>query len=216
MCRDAPRRQRLEAVLSLSSLSPSPFRRGASPLSPSPCGSSPLSLRVLTPCPPLPSGPHPLSPSPFGRGGTNEEFDCAARRNSGCASRPVVGHAPPMDPLRRLRAAERFALARGLRRGPTPAERHAWTLLRNRGMLGLKFRRQHVLHGFIVDFCCLSERIVVELEGDGHDSEAQRNYDRSRAGFLEAAGYRVIRVRNRDVSRERLEAVLREAMGTDR
>jgi len=39
-------------------------------------------------------------------------------------------------------------------------ERHAWTLLRNRGVLGLKFRRQHALHGFIVDFCCLSERIA--------------------------------------------------------
>ena len=38
-----------------------------------------------------------------------------------------------------------------------------------RGILGLMFRRQHVLHGFIVDFCCLSERIVIELEGDVHD-----------------------------------------------
>ena len=120
-----------------------------------------------------------------------------------------------MDPLRRLRAAERFALARELRHGPTPAERHAWTLLRRRGILGLKFRRQRVLHGFIVDFCCLRERIVIELTGDVHDGEAQQNYDRARAGFLEAAGYRVIRVRNRDVSREHLEALLREALGTD-
>src|ERR1041384_2907746 len=71
-----------------------------------------------------------------------------------------------MDPLRRLRAAERFARARELRLHPTPAERHAWTLLRNRGILGLKFRRQHVLHGFIVDFYCPSERIVIELEGE--------------------------------------------------
>jgi very-short-patch-repair endonuclease len=46
-----------------------------------------------------------------------------------------------MDPLRRLGAAERFARARELRHTPTPAERHAWTLLRNRGILGLKFRR---------------------------------------------------------------------------
>ena len=38
-----------------------------------------------------------------------------------------------------------------------------------RGIFGLKFRRQHVLHGFIVRFCCLSERIVIELEGDVHD-----------------------------------------------
>jgi len=121
-----------------------------------------------------------------------------------------------MDPLRRVRAAERFARARELRHNPTPAERHAWTLLRNRGILDLKFRRQHVLHGFIVDFYCPSERIVIELEGDVHDAEAQRDYDRARAGFLQAAGYRVIRVRNRTVSREHLEAVLREALETNR
>ena len=119
-----------------------------------------------------------------------------------------------MDPLRRLRAAERFARARELRLQPTPAERHAWTLLRNRGILGLKFRRQHVLHGFIVDFYCPSEGIVIELEGNVHDTEVQRDYDRARAGLLEAAGYRVIRLRNRDVSRDRLETVLREALET--
>jgi very-short-patch-repair endonuclease len=121
-----------------------------------------------------------------------------------------------MDPLRRLRAAERFARARELRHNPTPAERHAWTLLRNRGILGLKFRRQHVLHGFIVDFYCPSERIVIELEGDVYDAEAQRDYDQARAGFLQAAGYRVIRVRNRDASREHLQAALREALDTNR
>jgi very-short-patch-repair endonuclease len=121
-----------------------------------------------------------------------------------------------MDPLRRLRAAERYARARELRLHPTPAERHAWTLLRNRGMLGLKFRRQHVLHGFILDFYCASERIVIELEGDVHYTQAQRDYDQARAGFLEAAGYRVIRVRNRNASREHLEAALREALETNR
>ena len=121
-----------------------------------------------------------------------------------------------MDPLRRLRAAERYARARALRLHPTPAERHAWTLLRNRGILGLKFRRQHVLHGFIVDFYCPSERIVIELEGDVHDAEAQRDYDQARAGLLQAGGYRVIRVRNRDVGREHLEASLREVLETNR
>ena len=57
-----------------------------------------------------------------------------------------------MDPLRHLGSAQKFALARHLRRTTPPAERYAWSLLRNRGVLGLKFRRQHVLHGFIVDF----------------------------------------------------------------
>jgi len=83
-------------------------------------------------------------------------------------------------------------------------------------MLGLKFRRQHVLHGFIVDFYCASERVVIELEGGVHDGATQQAYDQARAEFLAAAGYRIIRVRNKDVSREHLEALLREALETRR
>jgi len=118
-----------------------------------------------------------------------------------------------MDPLRRLTPAQTFALARQLRLHPAPAERHAWRLLRGRRMHGLKFRRQHVLHGFIVDFYCLSERLVVELEGDVHDARDQQAYDDARATFLEAAGYRVIRVRNRDLTRAHLEELLRATLG---
>ncbi len=117
-----------------------------------------------------------------------------------------------MDPLRNLTGAQRFALARQLRRVASPAERHAWSLLRNRQVLGLKFRRQHVLHGFIVDFYCLSERLVLELEGDAHDGRDARAYDSARAQLLEAAGYRVIRVRNDDVTRDHLEVALRDAL----
>jgi very-short-patch-repair endonuclease len=80
-------------------------------------------------------------------------------------------------------------------------------------VLGLKFRRQHVLHGFVVDFYCLAEHLVLELEGDVHDSVARQNYDRARAEFLTAAGYLVIRVRNKDVSLEHLQKVLGNALG---
>ena len=118
-----------------------------------------------------------------------------------------------MDPLRHVRLAKKFALARELRRAPTPAERHAWSLLRNRGILGLKFRRQHVLHGFIVDFHCIAERLVIELEGGPHDDPNQQWYDAARTQVLEAAGYRVVRVRNRDVTRHHLERILRKALG---
>ena len=117
-----------------------------------------------------------------------------------------------MDPLRHVGLARKFALARQLRRAPSPAERHAWSLLRNRGVLGLKFRRQHVLQGFIVDFYCLAERLVLELEGDAHDGSDRQVYDAARANLLEAAGYRVLRIRNRDVTREHLEALLRGAL----
>src|SRR5437879_12812008 len=118
-----------------------------------------------------------------------------------------------MDPLRRLTNAQRFAIARQLRRAASPAERYAWSLVRNRGGLALKFRRQHVLHGFIVDFYCAARRLVLELEGDAHDPRDRQAYDTARAEFLEAAGYRVVRVRNRDVTPEHLELVLRGALG---
>ena len=114
-----------------------------------------------------------------------------------------------MDPLRRLTPAQKIALARELRLNSSPAERHAWSLLRNRAVLGLKFRRQHVLYGFIVDFYCAAERLVVELEGAVHDASDQRGYDAARAACLESAGYRVVRVRNRDVTQTHLEELLR-------
>jgi len=128
----------------------------------------------------------------------------------GCRRRQIRA----MDPLRRIRPARKFALARQLRRAATPAERYAWSVLRKRGVLSLKFRRQHVVHGFIVDFCCVAERVVLELEGDVHEGSGQEAYDAARVGVLQAAGYRVVRVRNRDVTRERLEALLREALGS--
>ena len=121
-----------------------------------------------------------------------------------------------MDPLRRLSRPQRFALAHQMRHNATPAERYAWSLLRGRAVLGLKFRRQHVLHGFIVDFYCAAERLVLELEGNVHDASDRRAYDAARTAFLEAAGYRVVRIRNREVTRAKLEKVLRERLRNPR
>ena len=118
-----------------------------------------------------------------------------------------------MDPLRRVRRTQKRALAAKLRRSATPMERHAWSLLRDRGILGFKFRRQHVLRGFIVDFYCAAQRLVLELEGDAHDGPDQRAYDAARAEVLEAAHFRVVRMRNGDITRAGLEAVLRGVPG---
>jgi very-short-patch-repair endonuclease len=79
-------------------------------------------------------------------------------------------------------------------------------------VLGLKFRRQHVLHGFIVDFCCLEAGIVVEVDGHAHDVEPRRGYDAARAAILETAGFQVLRIANRDVTRDHLERLLRAAL----
>jgi very-short-patch-repair endonuclease len=115
-----------------------------------------------------------------------------------------------MDPLRHVTTAQKVIIARKLRRMATPAERHAWTLLRNRGVLGLKFRRQRIVRGFIVDFVCATEQLILELEGDVHDDPDRRVYDAARADVLQGAGYRVVRIRNRDVTREYLHDLLRD------
>jgi len=114
--------------------------------------------------------------------------------------------------LRRITRAQKFALARELRSRATPAERFAWSLLRNRGVLGLKFRRQHVLHGFIVDFCCLEAGIVIELDGHAHNMEPQRSYDAARGAVLKGAGFQILRIANRDVSHAYIERLLRAAL----
>ncbi len=68
---------------------------------------------------------------------------------------------------RKLDAARRF------RQQSTPAEADAWLLLRDRKILGLKFRRQQIVAGFVVDFYCASLRLVLELDGGVHDDPAQ-------------------------------------------
>ena len=113
-----------------------------------------------------------------------------------------------MDPLRPISIGKKLALARRLRREPTPTERHAWSLLRNRRLLGLKFRRQHALHGFIVDFYCPALKLVLELDGNPHDGVIQAGYDAARTAWLNGAGYPLIRIRNRDMTRESLEEMV--------
>ena len=83
--------------------------------------------------------------------------------------------------------------ARELRHLDTLAEKLAWQLLRNRQLLHYKFRRQVPLGNAIVDFCCLSLRLVIELDGAGHEYKSQANRDRERDRELEKQGYRVLR-----------------------
>lgn len=123
---------------------------------------------------------------------------------------PSEWHAKPeeVDPLRRTPPARKRALARQLRREPTPAERHTWSLLRNRQLLGLKFRRQHVLHGFIADFFCAELKLILELDGERHNEVTQAGYDTARTAWLRAAGYRVLRIPNKNVTRAWLQELV--------
>jgi very-short-patch-repair endonuclease len=97
--------------------------------------------------------------------------------------------------------------ARALRRAQTDPERLLWSKLRNRGLDGAKFRRQEPLQGFVVDFCCLEKRLVIELDGDPHGREPMASRDARRTLALNQLGFRVIRFGNAQIWRE-LESVL--------
>ena len=75
--------------------------------------------------------------------------------------------------------------AKELRHSDTLAEKLAWGLLRNRQLLRYKFRRQVPLGAVIVDFCCMSLKLVIELDGAGHAHDAQAKSDRQRDLELE-------------------------------
>ncbi|RME51571.1 MAG: endonuclease domain-containing protein [Caldilineae bacterium] len=102
---------------------------------------------------------------------------------------------PKKHPLRAPEIIRRRAKA--LRKEMTPAEAALWQRLRNRQLHGLKFRRQHPIGRFIVDFYCAEKRLVVEIDGEIH--ETQREYDTVRDDNLRQRGYRVIRFHNREV-----------------
>ena len=89
--------------------------------------------------------------------------------------------------------------ARQLRRNATDAERILWSRLRDRQLDGRKFRRQYPIGPYIADFVCPQERLIVELDGGAHAHRAQAAYDADRTRFLEASGYRVLRLWNTDV-----------------
>ncbi len=87
--------------------------------------------------------------------------------------------------------------ARSLRKSETDAERKIWQQLRSRNLNGAKFRRQHPEGQYIVDFICINEKLIIELDGSQH--QRQQDYDAERSAFLEQAGYRVLRFWDDDV-----------------
>jgi very-short-patch-repair endonuclease len=90
-----------------------------------------------------------------------------------------------------------IAAARQLRQHLTPAEKMLWEALRKRQLNGLKFRCQHPVESFIVDFYCPQHRLVIELDGGVHDQQVE--YDADRTESLNHLGYRVMRFCNQEV-----------------
>ena len=87
--------------------------------------------------------------------------------------------------------------AKELRKDQTDAERLLWYRLRNRQIANSKFRRQHALDPYIVDFVCLERRLVAEVDGGQHAEQIPE--DSRRTAFLASKGFRVLRFWNNDV-----------------
>ncbi len=94
------------------------------------------------------------------------------------------------DHLLQQRASE-------LRRSSTDTERHLWKYLRQRQLLGFRFRRQVPIANYIADSACLEALLVIELDGGQH--QAAMDYDGNRDRCIEALGFRVLRFWNNDV-----------------
>lgn len=89
--------------------------------------------------------------------------------------------------------------AKELRKHMTVAEKILWKYLRNRKFAGLKFRRQHPIDIFIADFYCHELKLVIELDGEIHNSTENKEYDEGRTAELSYKGVRVIRFTNDEV-----------------
>ena len=89
--------------------------------------------------------------------------------------------------------------ARALRKTQTPAEQLLWSKLRSRQLSGFKFRRQHPVTNFILDFYCREAHLAVEIDGGQHAIDEECKRDNTRTDFLNEMGIQVIRFWNHEV-----------------
>ncbi|PWS31214.1 endonuclease domain-containing protein [Pedobacter paludis] len=105
-----------------------------------------------------------------------------------------------------------FEFSKVLRKTQTDTEELVWQSLRNRNILGFKFRRQHPLHKYIADFYCHEAKLIIEIDGGIHNQVDNIEYDKNRSYELEELGIKVLRFTNDEVN-ESLEMVLNVIRG---
>lgn len=105
--------------------------------------------------------------------------------------------------------ASHLFLKRRLRSNMTSPEMRLWSKLRARQLQGLKFRRQHGIGPYIVDFYCPEQSLVIEVDGDSHADADQIVKDRQREKYLQSLGLRVIRYINDDIVKN-LDGILED------
>ena len=96
--------------------------------------------------------------------------------------------------------------ARENRSEQSRCEEKLWRLLRGRRFLNRKFRREHTIGKYTVDFACPAVKLVIEIDGPSHDDPEQKKFDEARTEYVQQSGWRVIRFTNAEIY-EGLEAV---------
>lgn len=86
-----------------------------------------------------------------------------------------------------------------LRNKATTAEAKLWRIIQHSQLEGKKFRRQHSVGYYILDFYCPEERLAIEIDGDSHEKNGHKLYDKSRTEFLDSLRIRVLRFKNEEV-----------------
>jgi very-short-patch-repair endonuclease len=104
--------------------------------------------------------------------------------------------------------------ARNLRANMTDAEQFLWSKLRRKQLNGYRFRRQHPLGPYIVDFVCLDQKLIVEVDGGQHNLTEQAAKDAQRTSYLKARGFGILRFWNNEVlsNGDGVVAVIAEAL----
>ena len=82
----------------------------------------------------------------------------------------------------------------------TSAEAVLWNILKSKNLNGRKFRRQHSIGNYIVDFCCISEKLVIELDGNPHCEYYKIEEDKKRDQYLESLGFSILRYKQVGIS----------------
>lgn len=88
--------------------------------------------------------------------------------------------------------------ARQLRKESTKAEKIVWELIRSREFMGLKFRRQHVIEGFVLDFYCHEMKLGIEIDGSVHFR--RKDHDKLRQEVIESENINIIRITNKEIA----------------
>jgi very-short-patch-repair endonuclease len=112
----------------------------------------------------------------------------------------------PVTSYRRKIQPRKWRFAVQMRLHPTNAEAMIWKRLVGK-QTGFKFRRQHPMMGWIVDFCCNSRKVIVEIDGPVHDTPESLAYDKRREDALAAMGFRTLRFSNEQATRHTQQVI---------